>query len=451
MIDLEQIIHKYLIYYPLMIARGQKLSCQLSNYYKSQYISNYELESIQLVKLKQLLKYAKENVPYYSKVYAELNERDISIITDLDNLPFINKSIVKEHHNRLESQNYKGRRAKKTTGGSTGEPLTIWKSNESMTKELAATWRAYSWAGVRIGDRQARFWGVPYTPKDRIRARLIDLASNRKRFPAFAFNEENLATYHTQLRRFKPAYFYGYVSMLNEFAYYVRDHSLSNHYDLKCIISTSEVLTQQHRELLETVFKTRVYNEYGCGEVGSIAHECEKGSMHVMSENMIIEIYDGDRKCGSNETGEIVITELNNYAMPLIRYRIGDFAYISSERCSCGRTLPFIGNIYGRAYDTVRNRDGRLFHGEFFMYMFEDAQKKGYDIKKFQVIQKDLDNLLVKIVPGNGFCEDTKNMILTRIKNDFDPNVKVKFEIVDEIARETSGKMRLIVGMKDIR
>jgi phenylacetate-CoA ligase len=85
------------------------------------------------------------------------------------------------------------------------------------------------------------------------------------------------------------------------------------------------------------------------------------------------------------------------------------------------------------------------------MYMFEDAQKKGYEIKKFQLTQIDLDNLLIKIVPGKGFSEEAKNMILARIKNDFDQNIKVEFKVVDEIAREASGKMRLIVGMKDIR
>jgi phenylacetate-CoA ligase len=229
------------------------------------------------------------------------------------------------------------------------------------------------------------------------------------------------------------------------------DHSLSDEYALKCIISTSEVLTPQDRVLLETVFRTKVYNEYGCGEVGSIAHECSKGSLHVMSENLIIEICDGDRRCGFGETGEVVITELNNHAMPLIRYRLGDFAYLSSETCACGRTLPLVGNIHGRAYDTVRNSTGRLFHGEFFMYIFEDAQKKSYGITKFQVVQQDLNNLLVKIVPGEGFCEDAKKMVIERIRTGFDSAVNVNFEIVEDIPREASGKMRLIVGMKEGR
>src|SRR5207249_28486 len=162
----------------------------------------------------------------------------------------------------------------------------------------------------------------------------------------------------------------------------------------------SEVLSAHDRRLIESTFATKVFNEYGSGELGSIAHECEEGSLHISAENMIVEVLDGDRPCQSGEVGELVVTELNNYATPLIRYRTGDFAALSRAQCKCGRTLPFIENLFGRAYDTIRNREGKLFHGEFMMYIFEEAQRRNLGINAFQVTQLDLVSFDIKVVPG---------------------------------------------------
>ena len=119
------------------------------------------------------------------------------------------------------------------------------------------------------------------------------------------------------------------------------------------------------RELIKDVFSTRVFNEYGSGELGSVAHECEEGSLHLSAENMIVEVVDGNRPCTAGEMGELVVTELNNYAAPLIRYRTGDFASRSDKKCKCGRGLPVIEHLFGRAYDTLTNFEGKRFHGEF--------------------------------------------------------------------------------------
>lgn len=446
MIDLTQLINKYLIYYPMTIGLGYNLPIELLKYSKSQYYDKDAMKLIQYGKFKKLVTYAKQYVPYYKRSFKNIELSDILNIDDINKLPFISKLNIKEEYNNFQSDQKIGLKTKKTTGGSTGQPVTIWKSRKSISKELAAMWRGYSWAGIKIGDKQARFWGVPFAPKDKIRARLVDIVSNRKRISAFSFDEKNLQKYHLILKKFKPKYFYGYLSMLVEYAEFIKKNRYENDYALKSIISTSEVLSPSHRDLLETVFSAKVYNEYGCGEVGSIGHECEQGAIHVMSENIYLEIYDGNRKCDLDEIGEVVVTELNNYAMPLIRYRIGDYAYISSEDCPCGRKLPIIGNIFGRAYDTIENREGKLFHGEFFMYMFEDVQKKGMGVEKFQVIQVDYDKFIIKVIPGNNFSEETIRFIINRFKKEFDINIEIKFEIVDKISREQSGKMRLVVG-----
>jgi phenylacetate-CoA ligase len=239
--------------------------------------------------------------------------------------------------------------------------------------------------------------------------------------------------------------------MIEEYAKYFRRNERTPPFKLKCVITTSEVLTDYHKKLIEGVFSTRVFNEYGSGELGSVAHECEEGSLHLSAENMIVEIIDGDRPSDAGEIGELVVTELNNYASPLIRYRTGDFASLSTEQCRCGRTLPVIENVFGRAYDTLRNSRGRLFHGEFIMYIFEEAEKKNLGIRAFQVTQEDIRSLRIRIVPGEQYGQAAEDFITRRIKEYFDHDAVIRFERAEKIERTASGKMRLIIGMDDRR
>lgn len=449
--DINQILFKFFIYLPVVWIRGQPVPSYLRKLLQSQSLNPSALASLQLQKLQSIVAYAKKFVPFYGKVLENTPDSEIEKILDIWKLPFTTKTDLKEHYNSMISREWFYSLTKKTTGGSTGEPVTILKTRDAMAWELAATWRGYSWARIDIGDRQGRFWGVPLSEKDKVRAKLIDFVANRKRCSAFSFNERDLEIYTTVLEKFNPAYFYGYVSMIEEYAKYFLRSGRTPPFKLKSIITTSEVLTDYHRKLIEDVFSTKVFNEYGSGELGSIAHECEEGSLHVSAENMIVEIIDGNRPCNAGEIGELVVTELNNYAAPLIRYRTGDFASLSNKQCKCGKTLPIIENLFGRAYDMLRNSEGMLFHGELIMYIFEEAQRNNLGIKSFQVTQEDIRSFRIKVVPDEQYARSTEDFIIHHIREKFDRNAIVKFELVNQILRAPSGKMRLIIGMGDLR
>lgn len=445
--DANQLFFKYFVYSPVVWARGQRVLPYLRVLLRSQHLSTRELASLQLERLQRLIAHAREFVPFHGKSLATTLGNTIGSLTDLPELPFTTKADLKERREAMISRKRFYLLTKKTTGGSTGEPVTIPKTRDAMAWELAATWRGYSWAGIDIGDRQGRFWGIPFGKKHKARAKLIDFIANRKRCSAFSFGERDLETYAAVLEKFRPKYLYGYVSMIEEYAKYFRRHGITPPFKLKCVITTSEVLTDYHRRLIEDVFSTRVFNEYGSGELGSVAHECEEGSLHVSAENMIVEVIDGNRPCNPGETGELVITELNNYAAPLIRYRTGDFASLSNKQCKCGKTLPVIDNLFGRAYDMLKNSEGKLFHGEFIMYIFEEAQKKNLGIRAFQVAQEDFRSFRIKIVPGEKYGQPTEEFITRRIRENFDRSTEISFERVNGIERTPSGKMRLVIGM----
>ena len=444
--SLRQRFFKYAVYYPVVAWKAGYLRPALRQLEESQCWSRERLTEFQLDRLRGLVDHAAAHVPGFRKKLDGVTP-PIASLDDVRRLPTLSKTDIQDDAEGCASKDVRGKLIRKTTGGSTGQPVTIWKTRQSWLWELAATWRGYAWAGVDIGDPQARFWGVPFDEGDRRSARLTDFACHRRRMSAFDFDQSSLARYVKELRRFRPTHFYGYVSMLTEFADYVAAEVPDWDLDLTSIITTSEVLTDDLRRRLTNAFKAPVFNEYGCGEIGTIAHECPEGRMHLSEENMLVEILDGDRPCAPGESGEIVVTELNNQAMPLIRYRMGDFGSLSSEPCPCGRTLAVLEGLHGRAYDMVRNREGRLFHGEFMMYIFEEIKRQGVGIKQFQVIQEELDRFRVRVVREDGYGPETEALILRRIREYVDPAAEVVFEPVERIERERSGKLRVIVGL----
>jgi phenylacetate-CoA ligase len=324
--------------------------------------------------------------------------------------------------------------------------VTLRKDSDGMAHELAATWRGYRWAGVDVGERQARFWGVPSNPKDYWRARLIDLVAHRKRLSAFSFSDAELGKYVRDLSGFKPDYFYGYVSMIRQYADYVEKTDQRGTVNPKAIVTTAEALTELDRQKIENVFGCRVFNEYGCGELGTIAHECEHGSLHLTAENMIVEILKEDGSpANPGESGEIIVTDLVNYSMPLIRYQLKDYATMSQETCPCGRKLPVVISVHGREYDMLVNSEGRKFHGEFFLYLVEDLKKQNVVIDNCQFVQKNME-ITINISHKGGIRKQYfQEYFSDQLKKRFDPNAYIVVNFVSDIPREASGKLRTVI------
>ncbi len=441
---MNRFLSKYLFYYPVTISRGEIVFKYLMQYKRMQWINNTDIEAYQFKKLNKLIKYAVANSSYYKQLMSDngITISSINSLADLARVPATTKSDIVNYYTTILSTRKFLFSSSKTTGGSTGQPVTIKKNADALARERAATWRAYEWAGVGIGDIQARFWGVPLSKKSHLLSKLVDFVSNRTRLSAFQINEKSLEEYYKKLLKLRPAYLYGYVSMISAFAVYLEKNKLNGLPGLRSVITTSEVLDDHSRNLIENVFGVSVFNEYGCGEVGSIAHECEHGNMHVMAENVIIEIDASNSADG--ESGEIIVTELHNYAMPLIRYRLGDYATLSKEECKCGRGLPVLKKVHGRAYDMVIDPDGNRHHPEVLMYIFEELKSSGAGISQFQVIQISVDSFLINIVHDMSYKKETEEEILNRIREKIHPGFSVNFCYVDEIMREKSGKLRVI-------
>lgn len=395
-------------------------------------------------RLREILAFAASEIPYYAA--------RVQSGSELEAFPSLSKSDLVTH---AEALRFPGRlrASAKTTGGSTGQAVTVWKNPEGIASERAATWMAFGWYGVQPGDRAIRLWGTGGGRARVLKSKVADLAMNRRTLSAFAFDAERLRTHWEELCRFRPRYVYGYASVIDELSQIAIADGLSPpDRSLRVVITTAEPLWPAQRERIARAFGVPVRNEYGCGEVGPIAYECEAGSLHLMESHLYCEVHD-DEGCevGPGGTGTLVVTDLMNRAMPLIRYRLEDSVTRAPEgfRCSCGRALSVLTQIVGRQYDFLEDHAGRRFHGEAVMYAFEALKNRGRDIQAFQIHQERPGVARVRFVSsdpagegrdgGDGLAEE-----IAAALTDMLGSIELTVERVPAIPRLPSGKHRLI-------
>lgn len=446
---MNPLLNKLFLYYPATAFTGELHFLYQALYRRQQYQSAESLFRYQLQKFAALLRHAVRHKPYYRGILsadAHLDCRQIHTPEDFQRfynaLPLLTKQTLIGHHQELSGTVHLSSRIK-TTGGSTGEPVRLYKNASALARERVATALSYEWAGIQVGAKQARFWGIPHNNRAKFIAKITDLVANRYRLSAFDMTNADMAGYYRHLLVVKPAYLYGYVSAIRLFANYIKQADLAPLPSLKAVITTSEVLSELDRHAIEQGFAVKVFNEYGCGEVGSIAHECEQGSMHIMANNLLVQV-ERDGITYNHGAGEIVLTDLHNYATPLIRYKLGDYATLTSGGCRCGRGLPVLSKVHGRAYDIIHTPEGRSVHPEAIIYIFEKIQEQHPVFKQFQVLQDRLDHLTIRIIPTVNFNNAIGRDIQRALRNKISPAMTMTLALVNTIAREKSGKLRVV-------
>lgn len=438
---MNRLLSQSLFFYPATVLKGEPIPFFLGGYKARQWMRSEELRAYQFERLKSLLSFVYESSEFYRVRFDDhgLNPSSLRSLDDFSRFPSISKKDLIDNLDSMSVGRHRRFADSKTTGGSTGEPVKLYKNAFALARERCATARSYEWAGVRIGDPQLRFWGIPHSQLASGKAALIDLVANRKRISAFDITEKSLREYYELALKFTPRYIYGYVSVVEKFANFILENKLKRIPSVTAVITTSEILSDCARNTISDAFGAKVFNEYGCGEVGSIAHECEAGSMHLMADNLLVEV-DGQR----GSSGELIVTDLFNKATPLIRYRLGDYGTLSDTSCSCGRALPVIEKIHGRAYDIISLPTGQKVHPEAVIYVFEGIQSKLKSFRQFQVIQESLDRITVNIIPNTNWSDSARQRLTAGLKKDISEQITFDIRVVDSIEREPSGKMRLV-------
>jgi phenylacetate-CoA ligase len=439
----------YVITYPLhhwMISRYAER--YLRDMRKSQWLKPQEMKAYQEEKLRQLVVHSYYHVPFYREMFDSrgLKPEDIRTIKDLERLPIMDKGIVREnlHMGLLSNSHDKRRILRVTTSGSTGEPFTIYAEKKQLEMRAAATVRAMEWTGWRFGDSQVRLWHKHLGMKSsEVLKEQLDAFFMRRHFiPAYEISENNLGTFLEEVMRHKPVLLDGYAESYNIISQYLRKGGYKGHKP-RGIISSGQTLPLQSRQRIEEAFGCKVYDKYGAREfAGGIAYQCSEQAenYHVVAECSIIEIVDKDGKAvRPGEMGTVLVTELNNYALPLIRFKLGDFAIAVDQNtaCPCGRGLPLIGPIQGRIQATIVGADKQLIPGTFFARLFADYD---YAIRQFQVEQYELGKVTLKIVKANRYTDDVLKRVLAEIHRHLGKDIEVSVEFVDVIHLGRTGK-----------
>ena len=394
-----------------------------------------DILAFQRAQLERLLRHAQQTTPYYR----ELFEGESPHISEI---PSLEKKNIREQLERLCSESVPHRhRIKNATGGSTGTPLTFYQDRNYWNQRNLSVYYFDQWAGWNFGERQLIIWGA-----------LSDVAENRAwthQLNNFCRNHYWLNGFHLtdarmqaafrKMGRCRPQTILAYPSSLYQFARFIFENGLKPRWGLKGIISSAEMLHPHYRDLAETVFSTKVYNRYGGREVGLIAMECSEGRMHINCRDLYLEIESPDPY---TIPGDILITQFNNYAMPFIRYRIGDIGRLSDEMCPCGSDLPILAELLGRSTATFRTRTGTSIHGGYFTQQFYNV----IGVEQFQLIQEGFKHCVLKLVINTQWTEAARRYMVQKIQGALGADVIVTVKFVKEIPLPTSGKRAFTIS-----
>jgi phenylacetate-CoA ligase len=405
---------------------------------------------IQKFRLFKLLNYSIKYVPFYKKI-AKKENFNLSLDTifeDIKQFPIINKSTIRNYHEKLCSNHNNKIYRINTSGGTTGEPVRIPQGKNYFFKGHAATLAFNEIGNCYPGTKTIKLWGDErdiLNDSKGILSLFLKIFKNLSFQNSFMMSEKTLLKYINEINEEKPRCIIAYVQSIYELAKFIEYHDIDIH-SPNSIITSSGVLTPRVKGFIENTFKTRVYNRYGSRELGLIGMSCEKSSkLHINMYQQYVEITnDRGERIPSNQKGNIIITNLNNYIMPLIRYKIGDVGSLNKKDCKCGRGLIRLNKIYGRVVDIFKNSSGDIIDGEYFTHLFYFVK----NLKKFQVIQekKDLIKIFLVTIDGTKLENNVESAIINKIKIVMGENCRVIIDYVNSIHPSKSGKHRYTIS-----
>jgi phenylacetate-CoA ligase len=403
--------------------------------------------------LSQLLKHAYETVPYYRRIFDQrgIGPASICCAEDLEKLPLLTRQLIKTNSADLMSSGFPpGQLLRLSTGGSTGEPLQFYRSkHDHLDWGLAASQRAMEWSGYKLGDKLAQLTVIrPYhSTLHHVSEIAKQLFQRVHVVDAKTVTLQNLPHHVQALERSKPAFILGYPSSIEMVARHIIKSGRSV-LRPAAIMTGAEQLYDYQRELFVSVFGCQVFSVYSAWEAYGIAAECSQHiGFHISAENLIVEIVDNEgRQVPPGREGRVLITNLHNYAMPFIRYEIGDLAVAADTICPCGRGLPMLAKLSGRTTDVVYTRSGKAIAGTALLHVFLTPM----GVSQFQFVQESYDRVVIKLVMDQACSKSYLDEVTARLKRQYqsllENDIDISIEFVDAIPVTRDGKRRVVIS-----
>ena len=434
--------------HPLWARRDGRLSARFRRELdRRQFDSANVIRARQGAALRRMLRHAAATVPHYRQLFGQLglDPSEITEVSDLAALPILTKFDIRRLGSALRSDTFRDSDlTRKKTSGSTGVPLEIKLDPAGLEWKRACTLRSDEWSGWRRGERTAKVWGNPeyrqFGWRERLRNGLYERSIH---LDTLQMSNDTIGRFARQLARIKPSLIFGHAHSVFLLADHINRRGLPV-YRPSGIITTAMILHDWQRRRIETVFGCRVTNRYGCEEVSLVACECaEHRGLHVNSDSVLVETIVDGRPARFGEAGSIVITDLSNFAMPLIRYQVGDVGVLSDRACPCGRGLPLLEAIEGREADYVVTADGQFVSG---ISLTENFAVLVPGVAQIQIVQEAVDRFLFRIVRDAAFGPASERAIAALVVERFGPQTAWRCEFVEAIPQEPSGKYRFCIS-----
>jgi phenylacetate-coenzyme A ligase PaaK-like adenylate-forming protein len=439
--------------FPLWARRDHPLyDTYMREFERSQFLAPHEIKTLQIERLRMLLKHAHDQCPFYRHRMNDVGlcADRLTSLDQLSTLPITMKRDIQDRGREMQARNFpESRREQNQTGGSTGSPLQFLVDKDRFDSRMASTVRHNNWAGYQPGDWCAELWGARL---DQVTQKgLWDWCRNALLYRLVELNTSTIRPddwdrFIAAIRKKGPRVMVAYTQSAVLFARYLRGRGIDD-IRFESVITTAEVLLPGQREYMEETFRGRVFNRYGCREVSVIASECsEHCGMHVNADALLVEIVPDPLL--APPYGRVVITDLLNLSMPLIRYEIGDVGrWAENQDCPCGRGLPLLEDLQGRITDFLVLRDGRRVSGPSLTLVVADIP----EVRQVQFVQKSLDRVTLRVVPGNGYGSNTAAELQRRLLLYLDGLACMEIEEVKSIPSLASGKYRFVVNEFDFQ
>ena len=405
-----------------------------------------EVHNEQWGRLQTLLHHAWMNCDYYGDMFriSELSPDGIHSLEDFRRLPLLTKDDIRANRDRITAHNFgRDQLVPRKTSGSTGVSLEFFTDEACSQWKRAVTITYDRWARWDLGEKVGAIWGNPESGQNwRLWLRNL-LLTRHVYLDTLKMDEKSMFAYHETLIRKRPVILFGHAHSLFLFARFLDNKGLSGIHP-QGIISTCMVLHDFERETIEKVFGCRVTNRYGCEEVSLIACECPEGNMHLNCDSLIIEFIRDGKPVAPGEPGAIVVTDLTNFGMPFIRYKVGDVGVPSAKTtCPCGCTYPIMDSLEGRVADYVVTPDGKYISG---ISLTENFAMHLPGVKQMQIVQERIDYLIFRIVKGESFVAQTERDIYWLARERFGEGMDCQVEYCESIQSESSGKYRFCIS-----
>lgn len=416
-----------------------------SQFWPLQKLLDYQWEN-----LKRLIRYSYDNCPYYTDAFGErgLTPDSIKDFSDLSLIPILTRDIIFEQGKRILSRSMPESEVMEfSTGGTTGRQATMYRDRESFNIKLGLEWRHDGWMGRRPCDKMVYFWPahIDFVENETWRMKVKNRYFLRNLvFNAGTFREDAMRRFHSELSKFRPRFMKVFPASLYYFTSYLEQGGLALP-PIDAIMSTGETLYEYQKAKFEEFYGCPVFDMYGSRETGNTASECSKhAGMHIAMETSYVEFLADGKPAKYGQEGEIIITDLTNFTMPLLRYKINDHGVPLKEGCPCGRPLPLMSTVIGRLQDDIWGPDGTRHSGNV-LGIHLTVEDDGVSVGQVQFIQKSPTHFHIKLAGPPEPGPEVFDYITRRIRSMIGEVITTSFEVVDNIPREKSGKIRYVI------